>query len=205
MQLHYAPGTVAVAVALGLEEAGLDYAPVAVDFASGEQTRAPYHAINPKGRVPALVLEDGTVMTETGAILDYIADVAPRAGLRPENAVDRQHVRAVMYYLASTMHVAHAHRMRGARWADSADSWADMAAKVPQTMTACAAFVETGCLRGTYTTGETFGIADCYLFAVCRWLEGDGVALEDFPRIATFLRATAARDSVAALERKGIL
>ena len=124
MNLFYANGTISIAPAIALVEAGLDHL-----------------AINPKGRVPALVLADGTVLTETGALLDYIAAIAPDAGLVPDAAADAAHMRAVMYYLASTMHVAHAHKMRGARWADKAESHADMTAKVPQTMAACAAYV----------------------------------------------------------------
>ena len=106
LKLHYAPGTISVAVAIALEEAGLAYEPVKVDFASAEQTAAPYLALNPKGRVPALIGDDGTVMTETGALLDYIAALAPQAGLLPADAQSAAHMRGVMYYLASTMHVA---------------------------------------------------------------------------------------------------
>ena len=63
LKLHYAPGTISVAVAIALEEAGLAYEPVKVDFASAEQTAAPYLALNPKGRVPTLVTEAGTTLT----------------------------------------------------------------------------------------------------------------------------------------------
>ena len=117
MQLYYAPNTISVAVAITLEEAGLEYQPVRVDFASAEQTRPGYRQINPKGRVPALVV-DGGILTETGALLEYIASRAPEAGLVPDDPLLAARMREVMYYLASTMHVNHAHRMRGARWAD---------------------------------------------------------------------------------------
>ncbi|HBB82106.1 MAG TPA: glutathione S-transferase, partial [Sulfitobacter sp.] len=83
LKLHYAPGTISVAVAIALEEAGLAYEPVKVDFASAEQTAAPYLALNPKGRVPTLVTEAGSALTETGALLDYVAARAPEAGLVP--------------------------------------------------------------------------------------------------------------------------
>ena len=205
MQFYYAPGTISVAVAIALEECGMAHTPVKVDFASAEQTKPAYHRINPKGRVPAIVLEDGTVLTETGAILDYIAALHPQAGLVPSDPQEAAHMRSVMYYVASTMHVAHAHKMRGSRWADRQESWEDMTAKVPQTMAACAAYVESDCLRGDYVLGARFSIADPYLFVVCNWLSGDGVRLSDYPAITAYLARMEARESVKAVRAKGIL
>lgn len=205
LTLYYATGTISIAVAIALEEAGIAYETVKVDFASGEQTKPAYLKLNPKGRVPALVLEDGTILTETGALLDYIAALRPEAGLIPADAAEAAHMRSVMYYLASTMHVAHAHKMRGSRWADQQSSWDDMTAKVPQTMTACAAFVEAEALRGDFVTGDTLSIADPYLFIVCNWLAGDGVTVSDFPRIASFLARMETRDSVKAMRNRAML
>ncbi|MEO1778732.1 MAG: glutathione S-transferase N-terminal domain-containing protein, partial [Pseudomonadota bacterium] len=110
MKLFAAPGTISVAVAIALEEAGVAYDLHMLDFASGAQRDAAYRAINPKGRVPALALDSGTVLTETGAILDFVAAHDPR--LMPADPVHAAQARAVMYYLASTMHVNHAHKMR---------------------------------------------------------------------------------------------
>ena len=205
LKLYYAPGTISVAVAIALEEAALPYEPVKLDFSQAAQTKPDYLALNPKGRVPALVREDGQVLTETGALLDYIAALAPQAGLMPQDPLAAAHVRGVMYYLASTMHVAHAHKMRGARWADQQSSFDDMAAKVPQTMTACAAYVESDCLRGDYALGEGFSMADPYLFVVCNWLTGDGVDLGAFPKISAFLQRMESRDSLRAVRGKGML
>lgn len=205
MKLYFAPGTISIAVAIGLEEAGLSYDPVKVDFASAEQTKPDYLAVNPKGRVPALVLEDGTILTETGALLDYIAALKPQAQLLPEEPVLAAHARAVMYYLASTMHVAHAHKMRGSRWADRQESFDDMTQKVPQTMRACAAYVEENAFRGAFVAGDRISLADPYLFTVCNWLEGDGVALADFPKIMGFMERMNERHSVKSVRAKGML
>lgn len=205
LKLYYSRGTIAVATAVALEEAGLAYEPVPVDFASGAQTQPEYLALNPKGRVPALVTDNGAVLTETGALLEYIASVTPDAGLMPSATEDVFHMRSVMYYIASTMHVAHAHGRRGSRWATKQSSFDDMAAKMPETMTACAAFVESDCLRGDFVLGDNLSAADPYLFIVCSWLEGDGVRVADFPKIAAFLERMEARDSVKAVRAKGIL
>lgn len=205
LKLYYAKGTISIAVAIALEEAGLPYEAIKVDFASAAQTKPEYLAINPKGRVPALVTDSGTVLTETGALLEYIAALAPEKGLIPDAPEDAAHMRAVMFYMASTMHVAHAHKMRGSRWADQQSSWDDMKAKVPQTVGQCATFVASDCLRGDYVLGEIFSIADAYAFVVCDWMEGDGVPPSDYPAIAAFLAAMETRDSVKTMRAKGML
>ena len=196
MKLYYAKGTIAIATAIALHEAGLDFEPVRLDFRAGEQGTPEYQAINPKGRVPALVTDLG-ILTETGAILDYIADIAPAAGLRPSDPYEAAKMREAMCYLASTMHVNHAHKMRGHRWASEESSFADMKAKSVQTMTDSAAHVENHMLQGPYVLGETFSLADPYLYVACNWLEGDGVTVADYPKITAFIEAMRGRASVA--------
>lgn len=204
LRLYYAPGTISVAVAIALDEAGLDYDPVALDFSQAEQRGDSYLAINPKGRVPALDVS-GTILTETGAILDYIAAVSPQAGLVPQDPVQAARMRSVMYFLASTMHVNHAHKQRGHRWADRESSRTDMAAKVPETMAANARFVEEHCIGGPFILGARFSLADPYLFVVSNWLEGDKVDVAQFPRILAFRNAMEARRSVKMARETGML
>ena len=204
LQLYYAPGTISVAAAIALHEAQVPFDPVRVDFKAAEQTKPPYHAVNPKGRVPALVTGHG-ILTETGAILDYVAAMAPMAGLIPADPFRAARVREVMYYLASTMHVNHAHKMRGSRWADQQSSWDDMAAKVPQTMTDSATYIETCSLGGPYVLGEDFSLADIYLFVVASWLAGDGVDMAAFPKLTGFLATMRSRPSVAAVVAQGMI
>lgn len=205
MKLFIAPGTIAVAVAIALEEAKLPHDLVRIDFATAEQTKPEYLAINPKGRVPALITDTGAVLSETGALLEYVAALAPDANLVPTDPEQAAHMRSVMYYLATTMHVAHAHKLRGHRWADRPESHADMTAKVPQTMRASAAYVETVCLRGDFVLGGQLSLADFYLFAVCNWLEGDGVKVSDFPRIERFMTTMTALPSVRTITQAGVL
>lgn len=204
MQLYYAPGTISVAVAIALEEAGLDYEAIKIDFANKEQTSPAYAQINPKSRVPALAV-DGGILTETGALLDYIADIAPDADLRPTDSILLARMREVMYYLASTMHVNHAHKMRGSRWASKTSSYKDMQAKVPQTMADSCAHLSQYGLRGPFVLGDRLSLADCYLYVVCTWLQGDGVTLADFPKIQSFMAAMEQRDSVRAVSAKDML
>jgi len=202
MRLYIAPNTIAVAIAIALEEAGMAYEPVLLNFAEGEQRQPAYHAVNPKGRVPSLET-DGQILTETGAILEFIAAQTP--ALLPADPMDAARARSAMYYLASTMHVNHAHKMRGHRWADQESSWQDMTAKVPETMTASAQFVEEHCIEGPFVIGTHISIADFYLYVVCTWLPGDGVDLAPFPKIRAFMTEMEGRHSIEVMRTKGLL
>lgn len=201
LTLHYAPKTISIAVAIALEEAGIAYDAVAVDFASGAQAKEPYLSVNPKGRVPALVTGAGT-LTETGAILEYIGETSGQ--MLPDTPLAMARMREVMFYLASTMHVNHAHKMRGHRWADQQSSFDDMTAKVPQTMAASCAYLEDMLTLDPFVTKD-ISLADPYLFVVLNWVPGDGVDLSDYPKLAAFVRLMQARPSVQAVTAKGML
>ena len=109
--LYYAPTTCAFASHIALEDAGAPYKLHRIDFKAAEQRSAPYLAINPKARVPALVTERG-VLTETPAILAFIAQSFPQAKLAPlDDLFAFAELQAFNAYLCSTVHVAHAHRM----------------------------------------------------------------------------------------------
>ena len=196
LKLYWAPGTVASASAIALEEGNVHWEGIRVDFASGEQTKPAYHSVNPKGRVPALATPEG-VLTETGAILEYIAATAV-PGLVPVDPLQAARMREVMYYLASTMHVNHAHKMRGSRWADDERSWADMKAKVPETMAASCAYIED-LVEGPFLFGDHVTLADAWLYTISTWLEADGVDVSRFPKLEAFREAMSARTSVKAV------
>ena len=202
LKLYWATNTISIASAVALEEGGVHWEGVQLDFRSGEQTKPAYHAINPKGRVPALATPEG-ILTETGAILEYIgATMVPK--LVPADPLQKARMREVMYYLASTMHVNHAHKMRGSRWASEQSSFDDMTAKVPETMTASAAYIES-LIVGPYIFGDDVTLADCWLFAISTWLEGDRVDMGAFPKLSVFRDAMEARPSVKGVRAKGVL
>lgn len=202
--LYYAKGTIAAAIAIALKDIGAPFEGISVDFANAEQRGRAYAGINPKGRVPALITEQGT-LTETLAILCYLGDVFPQADLCPEDPFEAAQMRSVMTYLASTAHVNHAHKMRGERWADRPESWEDMRNKVTGNMTDCAAHIEAHCIKGPYVMGERFTVADPYLFVVSSWLAGDGVDIAAFPKLAQFHAHMLARPSVSAAQADGYL
>ena len=202
LKLFWAPNTIAVAPAIVLNEGGVHWDGQRIDFKSGEQTKPDYLGVNPKGRVPALATPGG-ILTEAGAIMEYLAATAV-PGLVPVDPLHAARMREIMYYLASTAHVNHAHKVRGARWADRAESWADMQAKVPETMTASAAFLDAQ-IEGSLLFGDALTLADAYLYAVSTWLEGDGVDVNRFSKLARFMDVMRARPSVQAVWDAGML
>src|SRR6185437_15700939 len=107
-KLYYAPGTCALASHIALEEAGADYKAERLDFKANQQQSPEYLKINAKGRVPALVSDKG-VITETPAILAYIAQVFPKAKLAPvDDPFAFAQLQSFNNYLCATAHVAHA-------------------------------------------------------------------------------------------------
>src|SRR3984885_13831767 len=183
IKLYYSPGACSTASYLALEEAGADYSVERVNFAANQQQSPEYKAINPKGRVPAMITDHG-VLTETPAILAYIAQSYPKAGLAPlDDPFAFAELQAFMSYLCATVHVAHAHRARGYRWADDPAAFEAMKKKVPQSVGACFALIEEGMLRGPWVMGDAYTIADPYLFTLARWMEIDGVDPNAFTRV----------------------
>lgn len=193
LKLYCAPHTISTVIVTTLNE-GVHWEPIRVDVRGGEQLTPEYLKLNPKGRVPVLITPEGA-LTETGAILEYIGETAlPK--LVPIDPLARAKMREVMYYLASTMHVNHAHMRRAYRWADLQSSFDDMAAKVPETMAASAAYVND-LIAGPYLFGKEPTLADFYLYSVARWLEADGVDPANYPKIMDLHEAMRARPSVA--------
>ena len=203
LTLHTNPLTVAPVVAIVLEELGLDYTPVLVDFREHAQQSPTYLALNPKGRVPTLETPDG-VLTETGAILDYLAAVhGPH--LVPDDAFQAGRMRETMYYLASTLHVNYAHALRGARWADTEASWADMAAKAPQTMAASLAYLEGHLDFAPFAIGGALTLADPWLFILTGFAPRLNIDLAQFPKLSAHQVLMNDRYAVRAARNKGML
>ncbi|HEY5644806.1 MAG TPA: glutathione S-transferase N-terminal domain-containing protein [Pseudomonadales bacterium] len=202
MKLYYVPGSCARASHIALREAGAPFELAAVDFARAEQRSEAYLAINPKGRVPALLTDQG-VLTETPAILAFIAQSFPEADLAPLNdPYEFARVQAFNAYLCSTVHVAHAHMRRGERWADDPSAIAEMKRKAPEVMDACFRLLASGMVAGPWVMGERYSIADPYLFTITQWLPSDGLDSSSYPVIhehaQRMLERPAVRDALAA-------
>lgn len=195
LKLYFAPGTCALASHIALEEAGAAYETARMSFASDDQKKPDYLAINPKGRVPALVTDRG-ILTETPAILAYIAQSYPQAKLAPADPFGFAGAQAFNSYLCSTVHVAHAHRVRGSRWVDDPAAIKEMQRKAPESVGAAFALIEGGMLKGPWVLGEDYSICDAYLFTMAKWLEGDGVDLAKLPKVMDHRNRVAERGAV---------
>ncbi|MDB5427181.1 MAG: glutathione S-transferase [Phenylobacterium sp.] len=196
LKLFFSPGSCSLASHIALEEAGAANETVRMNTGAWFQRKPEYLAINPKGRVPALVTDRG-VLTETPAILAFVAQSYPAAKLAPlDDPFAFARAQAFNSYLCSTVHVAHAHKHRGYRWADAPEALAEMTRKVPETETACFQLIEDEMLQGPWVLGEAYSICDGYLFTLAGWLEGDGIDCRRFPKVYEHRERVRARPAV---------
>ena len=195
LTLYYATGSCALASHIALEEAGAPYTAERLMLKQNDQRKPEYLKINPKGRVPALVTDHG-ILTETPAILAYIAQSFPAAKLIPADPWSFAQVQSFNSYLCSTVHVAHAHGGRGTRWADDPAALEAMKKKVTQNMTDCFALIEREMVRGPWVAGDAYTIADPYLYTISGWLKADGVDVAQFPKVAAHRQKMEARPAV---------
>jgi glutathione S-transferase len=179
---YYAPHTCALASHIALEQADADYRLERIDFGKSQQRSPEFLRVNPKGRGPALVTERG-ILTETPAILAFVAQSFPEARLAPLDPFAFAEAQAFNSYLCSTVHVAHAHRMRGTRWVDDPAAIEAMKKKVPQSVGDAFELIERDMLRGPFVLGADASICDAYLFTLAQWLEADGVDPARLPRV----------------------
>jgi len=202
LKIYVSPGSIALASVILLEEVEADYELTILDFSRNEQKEANYQAVNPKGRVPALITESGT-LTETPAILLYIAQRFGSDSLvGAHDPFVFAQIQEFNSYLASTVHVAHAHRLRGSRWTDDPQALESLKKKVPESMTQVVRLVEDHLFQGPWVHGEAYTICDPYLFTISSWLESDRVDTAALPRILAHREKMLARSATqAALSR----
>ena len=183
LKLYYAANTCALGAHIALEDAGADYEARRLDFTRNEQRQPEFLAINPKGRVPALSCPQG-LLTESPAILAFIAMSHPAAKLAPlEDAFAFAKVQTFNNYIASTLHVAHAHGKRGERWADDPAAIAEMNRKMPEVVLDSFSLIEREMFAGPFVMGDQYTICDPYLFTFAQWMEVDRVNPDALPKL----------------------
>ncbi len=182
LKLFYSKKSCAYAPHILLYEIGAEFEAQHLDFEKNEHISSNFLKINPKGRVPALATPDG-VLTENPAILFFLAQTYPQKALAPNNSFELAEAQAFNLFISSTVHVAHAHKHRGYRWADDKDAQTAMASKVADNMADCAAMIQQHFFKGPFVLGNSFSMCDPYLALVTRWLGPDGVDLNDFPKL----------------------
>ena len=197
---YYAQHTISLATHIALLDAGAKFRAHRLDMATKEHQQPEYLKVNPKARVPALVTENG-ILTETPAMLAFVAQSFPKAELAPlDDPFAFAKLQEFCSYIASTLHVNHAHRMRGYRWVDPSnlDAMKAMQDKVPETMNGSFAYVEEMYLNGPFVMGDRYSIADPYLFTVTQWGKADGVDFDAIPKVAAHYAMMRERETVKA-------
>jgi len=191
MKLYFSPGTCSLHPQIVLREAGLPFELVRVDLrAHKTKDGADYNAVNPKGYVPALELDDGGILTEGAVIDQYIAEQKPEAKLiPPAGTMDRYHVLEWMNFIATEIHKAFGPLFGGS---DEAKELAR--AKVSRRLDYAALALEAR----PYLVGDTFGVADAYLFNVLTWTRFTGIDLARWPALQAFFARIRERPAVQA-------
>lgn len=198
LTLYYAPGACSRASHIALREAQAEFELRRVDLDRREQDGDAYRKVNPKGRVPALVTERG-VLTETPAILTWVAQQYPAAALAPQDDVfEFARLQAFVSYLCSTVHVAHAHSRRGERWADDPVAITEMKRKAPEVIAGCFDLIEDEMFVGPWVLGSAYSVADPYLFTITQWLPAHRVNVARYPKIREHLNRMLSRPAVVA-------
>lgn len=168
IKLYYAPGACSLASHIALEEAGLTYETQKLNLMEGDQRKPEYLRLNPRGRVPTLVV-DGHVLTENVGILTYIAGGYPKAGLWPEKTWDQAKAVSSMAWLSNTVHTTYAHIARAERYADEPAAIEAVKAKGRSNFDGYLKEIDALLEGQKWAIGNHFTVVDGYLLVFYRW------------------------------------
>ena len=190
MKLYYAPGASSMAVHLALCESGVKFDAVRVDLkARTVAGGGDYSAVSEKGAVPALELDDGAVLTEVGALLQYVADLNPGAGLAPPHGtMDRYRLVEWINFIATEIHAAFVPLWKS-------DLTAEAKEATRQQLLRKFGYVAKRLASTPYLMGETFTAADAYLYTVLVWTKFVKLDLASLPALTDYMKRIAARPS----------
>jgi glutathione S-transferase len=202
MKLYYSPAACSLAVHIALREAGVAARLVSVDLAKHQLADgSDYLAIQPRGYVPLLELDDGSRHSEASALLQYVAESNPKAGLLPAvGSPERLQVLQWVTFVATELHKVFSPWLWHKETADSTrkavkDKLASRFAELDQVL-ATRAFI----------AGDRFSIADAYAFTIVRWAPMLGMSLKSYPQLDAYLQRIASRPAVqAALQAEGLV
>ncbi|MBV6409439.1 MAG: glutathione transferase GstA [Burkholderiales bacterium] len=201
MKLYYSPGACSLSPHIALREAGLAFDLVKTDLRSKQtEDGGDYRQINPKGYVPALALDDGQVLTEGPVIVQYIADRVPEKKLAPPNgSMERLRLQEWLNFITSEIHKSFSPLFNP----QASEDWkAGARALLERRIDYVAQALE----GRSYLMGDTFSVADCYLFTTLNWASFVNIDLGRWPAIGDYLQRVGARPAVqAALKAEGLL
>lgn len=193
MKLYYSAGACSLGAHIVLMESGLPFQAVKADIRNKLVTDdgVDYTKLNPVGYVPTLTLDDGTVLTEFAAIVQYVADQVPEKHLAPPNGtMDRYRLQSWLSFVATEIHKTVFSIVFNAAMPEGAKKIALQKAG-PRL-----AFIDAALSRNEYLLGRTFSVPDAYCFAAMRWAAPTGLDLAPYPHIGAFMSRMRARPAV---------
>ncbi|MDB5883803.1 MAG: gst [Ramlibacter sp.] len=201
MKLYYSPSACSLSPHIALREAGLAFEPVLASTKSHKlQDGTDYYSINPLGYVPMLELDDGTRLREGPAIVQYIADQAPTKNLAPANGtLPRYRLQEWLTFIGTEIHKTFSPLFN--------PEMPEEGKKLSRERLASRFKYVDGELKGkNYLMGDTFSVADGYLFVVTRWAKPMAIDLTPYPNLQAHHERVAARPAVReAMEFEGLL
>lgn len=191
MKLYFSPGACSLSPHIALREAGLDVQLVYVDIKSHKLADgSDYFAINPKGYVPALLLDSGDLLTEGPAIVQYIADLKPESHLAPPNGtLARYHLQEWLNFISTEIHKPYGPLFKKDAPEDQKTAARD---KINKRFN----YIEQKLGENQFLLGDDFGVADCYLYVMLIWTKHTGLDLSPYPKLSAYRERIAARPSV---------
>lgn len=201
LTLYYYPGASSLAPHIALEEGEFEFELMSVDlYEKKTESGRDFLEINPKGYVPALAWEDGTVLTEVGVILQYLGDHAPEKGLVPKaGTMDRYRLQEILSYLSSEIH-----KLFGALYQpEIPDQYKE---ETKKKILSRLAYLSGQLGDRDYLMGEEYTVADAYLFTLLGFTDHFGIELAaDSPLLAYMGRVANRRAVVNALRKEGLI
>ena len=194
MKLYYSPAACSFSPHIALREAGLDFDLVKVDLKTGKIVAdgSDFTTINPKGYVPALELDDGSILTEGPAIVQYIADLKPEAGLAPKaGTFDRYRLQEWLGFINSEIH-------KGFGPLFNPKTPDETKATARENLSKRLAFVAEHLAKHDFLLGKQFSVADGYLFTTLNWGQWTGVDIAQWPALVAFQERVGSRPGVQA-------
>ena len=195
LTLYYSPGACSLASHIALEESGLPYEAVRISTAAGEQKQPAYLAINPRGKVPTLMV-DGKRLVENTAILTFIAGGHPQAGLWPKTTWEQAQAVSWMAYLAGTVHPTYSRFFRPERFLPEGAPVDALKAKSGEQYWDCLVEID-GLLAGKkWAMGKQFTVVDPYLLVMYRWANRNGMPVAKLAHYTALIQRVLARPAV---------
>jgi glutathione S-transferase len=195
MKLYYAPGACSFASHIALEEVGRPYDTQRLNLAEGDQRKPEYLALNPRGRVPTLVV-DGHALTENVGIMTYLAGGYPRAKIWPADTWHQAMAVSTMAWLSNTVHPSYGHLIRAARYVDDAAAQEAVKAKARTMYGDYLKEIDTLLAGKKWAIGNHFTVVDGYLLVFYRWGNRNGYPVKQLPNYSALMERVLARPAV---------